>query len=66
MKPYFSCAALRTPPLPLAPISAGRLSLLPNFQKRVGRLTGFQILEEVDGKERCDLYQGELQLLHKK
>ena len=26
-------------------------------------LTGSQILEEVDGKERCDLFQGELQKL---
>ena len=29
-------------------------------------LTESQILEGVDGKERCDLFQGELQLLHKK
>ena len=45
--------------------SDGGLSLLPNFQKG-GDLTGSQILEGVDGKERCDLFQGELQLLHKK
>ena len=35
------------------------------FSKRRD-LTGSQILEGVAGKERCDLYQGELQLLHKK
>ena len=54
MKSYFSCVAL------------GGLSLLPNFQKWGGVLTGSQILEEVDGKERRDLFQRELQLLHKK
>ena len=46
--------------------SDGRLNSLPNFQKGGGDLTGSQILEEVDGKERCDLFQGELQLIHKK
>ena len=43
------------------------LSLLPNFQKEGGEdLTGSQTLEGVDGEERCDLFQGGLQLLHKK
>ena len=45
--------------------SDGRLSSLPNFQEG-GDLTGSQILEGVDGKERYDLFQGELQLSHKK
>ena len=34
--------------------------------KKSGDLTGSQILEGVAEKERCDLYRGELQLLHKK
>ena len=44
--------------------SDGGLSPLPNFQKGWGDLTGSQILEGVDGKERCDVFQGELQLIH--
>ena len=40
------------------------MSLLSNFQKGGWGLTGSQILEGVAGKERCDLFQVELQLLH--
>ena len=42
------------------------MSLLSNSQKWGWGLKGSQILEAVAGKERCDLFQGELQLLHKK
>ena len=42
------------------------VELSSRFSKRGGDLSGSQILEEVDGKERCDLFLGELQLLHEK
>ena len=36
----------------------GGLNLLPNFQKRIGALTGPQVLEGVAGKEGIDVIQG--------
>ena len=52
-------------PSPPALISAVGIEPSSKFSKR-GDFTESQILEGVAGKERCDLYQGELQLLHKK
>ena len=41
------------------------LGVEPSSKFSISRdLTGSQILEGVAGKERCDLYLGELQLLH--
>ena len=62
MKSYFSYVALPTPPHP--PPHHFRWEVEPSskFSKKEA-LTGSQILEEVDGKERCDLFQGELQKL---
>ena len=52
-------------PPPPALISAGGIEPSSKFLKR-DDFTESQILDGVAGKERCYLYQGELQLLHKK